>query len=828
MEKMPVRTIDLCGRWQFRQAGKGKFLPAMAPGCVHTDLLANRRIPDPFVGDNELNVQWIEQADWEYRRVFTVPAALLAQPRVELVCEGLDTVATIGINGQRIASTDNMFVGFRLDVRNVLRPGVNRIHIRFQSPLKYIQKHRHLCNCKPPNDPVGGACVIRKEQCSFGWDWGPRLATSGIYLPIRIEARPVWRIAAVNVRQSHATGKVTLNLVPTLDGRTGKNLTWRSCISYGNKIVCQSNSLQLAIKDPLLWWPNGLGDQPLYTLTVELQHKGVVVDTWTRRIGLRTIKLDRHKDQWGQSFQFVVNGMPVFAKGANWVPGHSFQASLTPDIYEDTLQSAVAAHMNIIRVWGGGVYENDLFYDLCDEKGLLVWQDFMFACALYPGNPAFLASVTRESEYQVRRLSHHAAMALWCGNNELETAHSDISKQPKLKKAYDDIFYRVLPDVVRRLDPQRDYWPSSPHNPWGYEKGLVAGEKGGDTHDWEVWHGRKRPDHFERTHNRFVSEYGMQSYASIETTRQFADPATANVFDSVMENHQKCATGNSLIFHYIAQQYRFPRDLAALVYLSQVNQACVVKTAAEHYRRSMPRTMGSIYWQINDCWPVASWSSIEFGGRWKALHYAARRFYAPVLVSARRTGADEVGSINRRFNTMNGAEIYTVSNSVQPVLATLRWTLYHLNGEKLLAGSKKVRLRYGESVLQKNLDLSRELAIHGRESVYLRLELGGRSGILSENTVFFSALRFMDLPRESPSFLVEKLGKARFKLVFRARTFQHMVAVDVAGTDFRLRDNWFDLYPGIPRGVELTLDRHCTIQQLRGKMSVMSLAQSYW
>ncbi|NQU11975.1 glycoside hydrolase family 2 protein, partial [bacterium] len=456
-----VRILDLCGRWQFRQAGQGDFLPAVVPGCVHTDLLANQRIPDPFRGDNELNLQWIEQVDWEYRRAFTVPAALLAEPRVELVCQGLDIVATISINGQRVASTDNMFVGVRFDIRKVLQPGVNRIRVRFEAPLKYIRKHRHLCTCTPPNDPVGGACVIRKEQCSFGWDWGPRLATSGIYLPLRIEARPAWRIAAVNVRQSHAPGRVNLILVPALGGRNRKDLTWRSRISYGYTTVGHSNSLRLTVQNPHLWWPNGLGNQPLYTLTVELLHRGAIVDTWTRRIGLRTIKLDRHQDQWGQSFQFVVNGVPVFAKGANWVPGHSFQASVTPRTYEDLLRSAVDAHLNIIRVWGGGVYENDLFYDLCDEKGLLVWQDFMFACALYPGNPAFRASVTRESEYEVRRLRHHAALALWCGNNELEQGL--VAKQWTATtmdwKTYGKLFDKLLPEIVAAEDPQRDYWP---------------------------------------------------------------------------------------------------------------------------------------------------------------------------------------------------------------------------------------------------------------------------------------------------------------------------------------------------------------------------------
>ena len=319
----------------------------------------------------------------------------------------------------------------------------------------------------------------------------------------------------------------------------------------------------------------------------------------------------------------------------------------------------------------------------------------------------------------------------------------------------------------------------------------------------------------------------MQSYAGLETTRQFADPATANIFDPVMENHQKCPTGNSLILHYVAQQYRFPRDFAALVYLSQVNQAWVVKTAVEHHRRSMPRTMGSLYWQLNDCWPVASWSSIEFGGRWRALHYAARRFHAPVLVSARRIGKETVGSINRRFNTISGAELYTVSDSVKPVSATLRWTLYHLDGRTLLAGSKQVRLRYGQSALRKRLDLTKQLVAHGHESVYMRLWLAGKRAVLSETTVFFTAPRCMDLPAEKPAPRITRIGTGRFRLVFRARTFQHMVSVDVSGAGFRMSDNWFDLYPGMQRRVELVLDRDCTVAQLRRRLSLTSLAQSY-
>jgi beta-mannosidase len=426
---MSSTIIDLNGAWQFRNAkAGGKFLPATVPGCVHTDLLANKKIPDPFWGSNELELEWIEKTDWEYQRSFTVPADVPDHDYIELEADGLDTVATIFLNNQQVASTENMFIGMRFDAKPFLKPGKNTIRILFSNPSDAIAGRRQPSDFWEWNDPRGGAALLRKMQCSFGWDWGPRFATSGIYKAIRIHAYDHERIEGVLVEQVHEKGRVTLKCLPSLSHGEGEGMEWRCTLTYNGKIVDRADRLTITVPKPELWWPNGLGEHPLYDLTVDLLDGGEIVDSWRHRIGLRTIRLDTHADQWGESFQFLVNGMPVFAKGANWIPAHSFVSSLKRTDYESLLGDAAAAHMNMIRVWGGGIYETCDFYDLCDEKGLLVWQDFMFACALYPGNPAFLGSVRDEAEYQVKRLRNHACLALWCGNNEIEDMVAEIVK----------------------------------------------------------------------------------------------------------------------------------------------------------------------------------------------------------------------------------------------------------------------------------------------------------------------------------------------------------------------------------------------------------------
>ncbi|MFZ9681620.1 MAG: glycoside hydrolase family 2 protein, partial [Cephaloticoccus sp.] len=616
MPTLPVASAD----WKFRDATeRSPWREATVPGCVHRDLRRHALIPDPFFGTNELDLQWIEHRDWEYRASFTVSAALLREEVVELVCDGLDTLATVYVNGRKVASTDNMFVTWRWDVKRLLQPGRNELRFVFASAGKALPKTRPEHHPKEFNDSVGRCSVFRKEQCQFGWDWGPRFVTAGIWRDLRLEAWSANCLESVRVIQDHsARGRVILTFTPEL-ARADRFVTYYITTSLGDQVVGEvtgrAGALALEIKSPQRWWPAGQGAQPLYTVTVRaVARDGRELGTWTRRIGLRTLELDRHKDRWGESFQFKVNGHAVFAKGANWIPAHSFVAGLTRADYERDLVSAVRANMNLVRVWGGGLYESEEFYDVCDELGLMVWQDFMFACTLYPGDRDFLASVKREAEDNIRRIRHRASLALWCGNNEIETLNWDALKADRtLRRHYDAVFHRVLPAAVAAHDGVTAYWPTSPYRGEGRSNDYsikALGEVSGDTHFWDVWHARHPVKDYEKWRFRFVSEFGMQSYSSPATNATFATPGDDNVFGPVMENHQKNAAGNQIILDYVSRLYRFPQNQDALIYLAQLNQAYCMQTGVEHYRRSMPRCMGAVYWQLNDCWPVASWSSI--------------------------------------------------------------------------------------------------------------------------------------------------------------------------------------------------------------------------
>ena len=812
----------LTKNWTFLDPRSGLWLAAHVPGCIHTDLLRHKLIPDPFWGSNEKDLQWIEERDWTYRCEFQAPDA--GHEHLDLLAEGLDTLATITLNGRPIARTDNMFLGHRFSISEAISPGKNTLEISFASPLKYIRAHQKPTDFAEWNDPVGGSSLLRKEQCSFGWDWGPRFATCGIYRPIRLEAWSGNRIESVLITQSHRKGHVELVLTPRLAAKGPGEI--HGSISLEGKIVAAIENRKSKIENPRLWWPNSHGEQPLYTVHLELVHDGQVLDTWTERIGLRTIELDRHADQFGETFQFVVNGRPIFAKGANWIPAHSFVNEAGRDVLDDLLTSAAEAHMNMIRVWGGGVYESDDFYDLCDEKGLLVWQDFMFACAQYPGGKPYLASVQAEAEYQVARLANRASLALWCGNNEIEQMPQEILKTPARKKAYDDIFYRILPAAVTKHDGVTPYWPSSPHNPEGYEKGH-NNESAGDSHFWDVWHARHPVKRYEEKKFRFCSEFGMQSYSSPEVAATFCDPKDFNVFGPAMENHQKNAAGNLIILDYISRLYRLPRDYAALAYLSQLNQAHCMKVGIEHFRRSMPCTMGALYWQLNDCWPVFSWSSLEFGGKWKALHFAAKRFFAPVLVSAHIPGDEKNGIGNTITSTIRHVHIHTVSDSPRPVAALLSWTLYHLDGRMLEFGKKDVTLRYGQAKRQKTLDCKTAMETHGARSIYLRIHLKTPDGQVSEDTVFLTAPRFLDLPRTPITTIVKRITDQEFELRFTSRRFQHRVQFELPGIPHQAADNFFDLHPGEPRTVRIKTRAPATSEKIRQALATLSLASTY-
>lgn len=823
--------------WSFRDATKSdKWRDAIVPGCVHRDLHRHGLIPDPFFGTNELDLQWIEHRDWEYRATFNVPAALLGEEVVELVCDGLDTLCTVFLNGKKIAATDNMFVTWRWNVKAQLKRGLNELRFVFASAGRALPKTRPEHQPKEFNDSVGRCSVFRKEQCQFGWDWGPRFVTAGVWRDIRLEAWTGNRLESVHITQDHSVrNHVALSLAPEL-ARRDASVRYEVALSLNGTVVAEcfgkAGSLALDVKSPQLWWPTGHGAQPLYTVTVIARDAaGRELGTWSRRIGLRTIALDRSRDKWGESFQFVVNGRPLFAKGANWIPAHSFVAGLTRADYERDLISAVQANMNTVRVWGGGLYESEEFYDVCDELGLLVWQDFMFACTIYPGDREFLASVKVEAEHNIRRIRHRASLALWCGNNEIETLNWDALKADrKLRKNYDAIFHKLLPAAVAAHDGVTAYWPTSPYrgdNRSNDYSVKALGEISGDTHFWDVWHARHPVKDYEKWQFRFVSEFGMQSYSSPATNATFSTAADNNVFGPVMENHQKNTAGNQIILDYVSRLYRFPKNQDALIYLSQLNQAYCMQTGVEHYRRSMPRCMGALYWQLNDCWPVASWSSIEHTGRWKALHHIARRFFAPALVSAHVPGSETAIIGNYRRSSVDQVHLYTVYDRPETTDGVLVWDLFHLDGRILSSAKKNVRLRYGQSVKQKTLDLRDALHTHGRDNVYLRIALEIHGQRVSEETVFLTPPRFLALRQAKTEVTARQLTPTQVLLTFRSDVFQHRFAFDVPGHAHQSSDNYFELYPGEQKDAVLDLATPMKATVVKRLLTTQSLADTF-
>jgi beta-mannosidase len=823
-------TVPLApAAWRFRDATqRSSWRAATVPGCVHRDLLRHQLIPDPFWGANELDTQWIEERDLEYEAQFRVPPETLTESDIELIADGLDTVATVTLNGHVIARTENMFIGYRWPVKRHLRAGKNVLRIRFGSAMHYIRTHRKQHLVKEINDPVGRCTVIRKQQCQFGWDWGPRFVTAGIWQDIRLEAWSGNRLERVAVAQEHRQGgPVILHLSPEL-ARADKGVQWHYRLSDGNDIVAEGVGTQIAIERPRLWWPAGQGGQPLYTLELEgIASDGSPLGPWCRRLGLRTLQLDRHPDKWGESFQFVVNGRAVFAKGANWIPAHTFVGGLTRTDYQRDLRSAVAANMNLVRVWGGGVYESEEFYDLCDELGLLVWQDLMFACTLYPADAAFLASVKAEAAYQVRRLRHRACLALWSGNNEVFSCNTQELKDKRRWAEYERLFHRTLPPVVAAHDPVTPYWPSSPWR--GSADGThETGEKRGDTHYWDVWHARHPVKDYEKWGFRFVSEFGMQSFSSPATNATFcARGEDDNVFGPVMENHQKNRAGNQIILDYVSRRYRFPKSQEALIYLSQLNQVDCMQTGVDHYRRLMPRCMGALYWQLNDCWPVASWSSIEFTGRWKALHYAARRFFAPAAVSAKLDGEQAVIIGNYRRPSGRNVELWTVYDAPDAARGRLHWSVHHVGGEKLLENQMPVALQHGQARCWKTLDLGKLIDRHGRDSLVVRVGLDLNGVRVSEETLLLSPPRFVGFARGATDVEITLSSPSTAQLAFTSTVFQHRFCFDFPGHTWRASDNFFDLYPGERRSVTVEFPSLPESAVLRAELRHFSLVDTY-
>jgi len=849
------RVLD--GPWSFHRVTPRKdppepWLPAKVPGCVHTDLFANGKIGDPFYRLNEKDQQWIDRESWEYRTILRADAALLAQAHVELVFAGLDTFAEVFVNGQSVLFADNMFRSWRADVKAQLRAGDNVVVVRFRSPIEQVQgAYRGLGYRLPAANDQGAEMVsmwARKAPYHYGWDWGPRFVTSGIWRPVALETWAEARIDDVQIFQNRldaAAADLTakVRLVATTAGRA--HIAVRIA-GEGGAALAQADievpagvhdwTLPVRIAKPELWWPNGLGPQRLYELATTLATAaGAALDTRATRIGLRTLEVVHQRDAEGKSFYVKVNGAPVFMKGANWIPADSFNARVTPDRYRSLLWSAASTHMNMLRVWGGGIYEDDQFYALCDELGLLVWQDFMFACSMYPGDDAFVANVEKEAVENVRRLRNHPSLALWAGNNENEAAWKgwgwpakfNLSRkaQDRISADYKRMFHQILPGIIATEDPGRFYTRSSPS---ANEDNVAANRKGwGDMHYWGVWHAEAPYPSYADNISRFMSEYGFQSFPELASVARYtAKESDWDIGSPVMLSHQRHPRGNALIRTYMDRDFRRPKDFASFLYVGQVLQATVIKFAAEAHRRAMGRNWGSLYWQLDDCWPVASWSSIDYYGRWKALQYAAGQFFAPVLVSP----VEEKGVVN----------VWGVSDRRTETPARLSMRLIDFQGHELWRKDQDVRLLPNASAVL--LSMPRAQALGGADPtrVVLVTELteAGQKEPLSRNLLSFVKTKELELPLPELRLevgggdAVSALGPV-LAVTVTAPVFARNVYLTVGdptaanAIDGRFEDNFFDLLPGETRTVLFHPDKATKPAALKAALRATTIANTY-
>lgn len=813
---------SLNGEWQFRQAGSDEWLPASVPGGVHTDLMSAGRIPDPFAGDNEKRTQWVAEQNWEYKRTWTVDDGLLKQERVFLACDGLDTLAEVKVNKQIVGSAENMFREYRWDVRNMLRQGTNEISVLFTSPSRYATERNNARPLVDVNNPLPGGPYLRKAPSHFGWDWGPRLPAVGIWRDIRLEGYDTARLSDVHLRQQHDNGRVTLSITAKAEMYGGAPLQLTLRVTSPDRQVQTANTpleadhgaIALEIEHPQLWWPNGYGAQPLYQVEVGLASGDAVLDEREYKVGLRTLELRQEPDEWGKSFTFVVNGVPIFAKGTNWIPADSFPTRISHEQLDHLLGSAADAHNNMVRVWGGGYYEDEHFYDLCDRHGLLVWQDFMFACGAYPlDEPDYVENVRGEVVYNVRRLRHRACMALWCGNNEIETAWADWGwNKPEnagLMSAYEHFFHHILPPWIEAEDPDRPYWPSSPSS--GEAFADPNGVRAGDVHQWAVWHANKPFSNYRETPARFVSEFGFQSLPDLATIATFAQPEDLNITSYIMEHHQRSPVGNEKIVIYFLEHFRLPKDFAGLVYMGQVLQAEAMRTGVEHWRRH-GICSGALYWQLNDCWPVISWSSIDYYGRWKALHYRSKRFFSPLLLSIEDDGA-RMG-------------IFVTNDRQVEWTGEVRWSLETMQGERLDGGEEKISAGRLASVQARNLDFANRITDENRRHVILVCELWQNGERLQTAIATFAPTKHVALEDPHLSVATEVTG-AQLTIRLQASSLARFVELALEGADALFSDNYFDLPAGRPVSITCTVPEGWTPGQAQLALRVQSVFNSY-
>ncbi|GGW84779.1 beta-mannosidase [Alteromonas halophila] len=801
----------LNGAWQFRQASQTSWLPATVPGCNFTDLEANGVIDDPFYRDNESRVQWVEREDWIYRRTFSLNPELAEYDDIQLVADGLDTYCDILLNGTRIGTGENMFIGQRISCKPWLVEGENTLEIYFHSPITQTRPRFEQAGFAYPaeNDKSEDKLSVynRKAPCHFGWDWGPRFVTSGIFRDIYLQGVHNIRIQDVAVRQCALSDeRARLRLDIAIAGKVGESVAVSvECAQTDVQIPAetvtltseeQTHALFLDIPNPRRWWPNGLGEAFLYHFSVSLSQQGHTLDTCSQSAGLRTVEVVSEPDSFGQAFYLKVNGHDVFMKGANYIPADSFVHRVTPARQEALIHSAASANMNMLRVWGGGLYQDDHFYDLADQYGMLIWQDFMFACSLYPGDDAFLTNVMNEADAVIRRLRNHPCIALWCGNNEVDMAikhwqwpekfdYSEALYQ-RLKADYMTLFDDILPGKVEEHDSGRFYLRSSPIGFWEDDEDHI-----GNHHYWGVWHGEEPFSEYQRRVPRFMSEYGFQSFPMPASFDRFTLPQDQHLDSEVLAVHQKHPRGNRLISQYMQGTYPQPQSFADLVYLSQVQQALGLKLAFDAHREARPFCMGTLYWQLNDTWPAASWAGIDYYGKWKALHYQARRSFAPLHLILSQD--EETVSV-------------TVTNdTLRSCVLTCTYRLCTLSGDTLHGDEAVLTLEPNALQCWQHIDCSEALRTVDKTELALVAQMFDSEGELVDETVHYFAS-----PVEQPLAphqldMQTDIVDNELIVTLHSTVWLRQVYLEVNAENLNFDDNFFDLRPAQTKVVRLAL-----------------------
>ena len=809
--KLKTAVKNLHEGWKFRQARLTNWYPATVPGVVHTDLLQNKIIEDPFFRLNERGLQWIDKEDWVYETCFTLAADMMRKENMELVFEGLDTYADVYLNDECILKADNMFRRWSIPVRQYIREENNILKVYFHSPVKIdVPKWDALPYQYPASNDQsenGGlfnkkiSIFARKAGYHYGWDWGPRLVTSGIWRPVYIRAWSDLRINDVFIEQKEVgagraviAGHVELDadkdmdgvLVTITDEATGRVLgEWQADLKRGTNRV----TVDFVLHKPKLWWSNGLGEPFLYRFRTDIIAGGELLDSKTERVGIRSLKVVHQPDKDGHTFYIELNGRPVFAKGANYIPSDNFLPRVTPENYKRTILDAAGVNMNMLRVWGGGIYENDVFYDLCDEHGIMIWQDFMFACSMYPAEGALLDNIHQEAVDNVKRLRNHACIALWCGNNECQDAwlgwgwKCEIERQnkeyaDKIWAQYRQQYHVTLPGVVREYAPGTFYWPSSP---FAFE-GEMSGTTDGDRHYWSVWHGKAPISDYDSEKSRFFSEYGFQSFPEFDSVKRYAPyPEDWDIRSEVMMSHQRGGDhANGLIETYLLNEYKKPRDFRVFLYMNHVLQGDAIKTAIESHRRQMPYNMGTLFWQHNDCWPVASWASRDYYGRWKAQHYYVRKAYDDILISSVVEGDD--------------LKVYAVSDRLENTSGRLQLQVCQFDGTVVHHWGKSVGISGNDSRVCFSAPLAKLLEGANRGTVYVRVDYTDKSGRVYHNNYCLGKQKDMDYPKVDLQTEVRSI-EGGYEVTVSADKFARAVCLSVADNESVYSDNYFDVQP---------------------------------